>query len=48
MAGIGDVVQRYISAETLEAKTEQWMRQIAAWAGHVVTCAEVVDCTGSP
>jgi nicotinamidase-related amidase len=31
MAGIGDAVQRYVTAETLEAKTEQWMRQIAPY-----------------
>jgi len=28
---IGDVVEQYVSADTLEAETEQWIRAIAAY-----------------
>lgn len=31
MAGIGDVVQQYITAETLEAKTGHWLAEIAPY-----------------
>jgi len=29
--GIGEVVEQYVTAETLESKTEQWMQQISAY-----------------
>jgi len=31
MAGIGEVVEHYITTETLESKTGQWMQEIAAY-----------------
>jgi len=27
-AGIGEVVEQYVTAETLESKTEQWIRAV--------------------
>lgn len=52
MAGIGDVVEQYILADTLEAKTEQWMRDLGAYGWRRVETLEaarsallVVDMT---
>ena len=44
MAGIGDVVERYISAETLQAKTEQWMRDLKFYSWRQV---EALDAARS-
>lgn len=52
MAGIGDVAEQYIGADTLEAKTEQWIRDIEAYSWRRVEALEaarsallVVDMT---
>ena len=31
MAGTGDVVEQYITTETLESKTKQWIQGIGAY-----------------
>lgn len=52
MAGIGEVVEQYVTEETLESKTEQWMQQISAYRWRQVEALEpgqsallVVDMT---
>ena len=44
MAGIGDAVEQYISADSLEAKTEQWIRDIEAYSWRSV---ENLEAAGS-
>jgi nicotinamidase-related amidase len=52
MAGIGDVVEQYVTEETLVSKTEKWMRAITAYSWRPVEALEsarsallVVDMT---
>jgi len=52
MAGIGDVAEQYIRADTLEAKTEQWIRDLEGYSWRRVEILEtarsallVVDMT---
>jgi nicotinamidase-related amidase len=44
MAGIGDIARQYISADTLEAKTEQWIEELSAYSWRQV---EVLEPAGS-
>jgi len=52
MAGIGEVIEQYVTADTLGSKTQQWMREISAYRWRQVETLEpaqsallVVDMT---